>query len=133
MKLVNRETDYAIQALLFMAKTDKIITCRELKAELTMPQPFLRKIMQILTKNNILTSCKGKGGGFVLQKSPKKLFLTDIMRIFQGNFSIKECLRNRKLCPEIKICSLRRKLDSIEKLLANELEKITIYSLLYDS
>ncbi|MBU2258562.1 MAG: Rrf2 family transcriptional regulator, partial [Candidatus Omnitrophica bacterium] len=67
MKLITRDTDYALRALCFIAKNkDKVTPAPELVAKLKIPRPFLRKILQSLDKNGLLKSYKGKGGGFVM-------------------------------------------------------------------
>ena len=70
MKLINRDTDYAVRALSYiLRRKDKIVTAAELVRELDMPRPFLRKILQSLNKNGFLKSQRGKGGGFILAPS----------------------------------------------------------------
>ena len=131
MKLITRDSDYAIRALCFIARNkNKRVSVTSLIQELEIPRPFLRKILQILTINNILTSFKGKGGGFELAKKPEAVFIKTIMEIFQGTFKLSECILRNKLCPEIKICELRKKLDEIEADVAKKLNRITIQTLI---
>jgi len=131
LKLINRDTDYALRALSFIAKHNKeIITVSELAEELKIPRPFLRKILQILNKKGILKSNRGIGGGFVLAKPPRKIFLFDLMEIFQGKFSLNECLFKKLICPDKNKCALRGKINNIEKYVVSELENITVGALL---
>ena len=65
MKLITRDTDYAVRALCFIGQRQKrLISASELVANLKIPRPFLRKILQTLNREGILNSYKGKGGGF---------------------------------------------------------------------
>ena len=131
MSLMNRNTDYAVRAICFIAqKPDKIIPADDLVQDLKISRPFLRKILQILNKKKILKSYKGKNGGFKLAVPPEKLFLIDVMKIFQGKFKLKDCLLSKNICPNRARCSLRRKLSEIEQYVAAELEAISISSLL---
>jgi len=131
MKLITRDTDYALRAVCFIAKYEgKIIPVSKLAGELNVPQPFLRKILQVLSKKNVLKSVKGQGGGFLLNRRPKDIFLTDIMRIFQGKLNLNECSLKKLLCPEQKICPLRKKISKIEQYVLRELKAISIASLL---
>ncbi|MDO8661821.1 MAG: Rrf2 family transcriptional regulator [Candidatus Omnitrophota bacterium] len=131
MKLITRNTDYALRALCFIAKSDgKIIPVSGLARELRVPQPFLRKILQVLSKKRILKSLKGQGGGFLLKRSPVKIFLPDIMRIFQGKLRLNECSLKKLLCPEQKTCPLRKKISGIERYVLRELNAISIASLI---
>jgi Rrf2 family protein len=131
MKLITRYTDYALRALCFIGKYNgKIVSVSRLSHELGIPQPFLRKILQILNKKRVLKSLKGLGGGFLLNKSPANIFLTDIMRIFQGKLSLNECSLKKLLCPERRVCPLRKKISGIESYVLRELNSISIASLI---
>lgn len=131
MKLITRDTDYAIRALCFIAKhKGKRIAVSELVEELKMPRPFLRKLLQILDKKGFLKSYKGQGGGFELAVSPNKIFLTDIMKIFQEAFKLNECLFKKHICPNIKKCILKKKIDRIERYVIKKLKAVNIACLL---
>ncbi|MDD2927612.1 MAG: Rrf2 family transcriptional regulator [Candidatus Omnitrophica bacterium] len=131
MKLITRSTDYALRALCFIAKyKGKIVSVSELALKLRVPQPFLRKILQALNGKGILTSLKGQGGGFTLAKEPAKIFITDIMRIFQGTLRLNECFLQKLACPHKKTCLLRKKITGIERYVLRELNSITLESLL---
>lgn len=64
-----------------------------------------------------------------MAKPAGKIFLVDLIRIFQGPFKLNECLFKKKACPNIKRCALRKKLKEIEDYVIKELNSITIGSL----
>ena len=131
MKLITRDTDYALRSLCYIARDNKrTVAVSELVRELKIPRPFLRKILQVLNKKKILKSRKGIGGGFLLALSARKIFLVDLIEIFQGEFSLNECLFKKLSCPNIKTCCLRKKINRIEGYVMNELKSISIASLL---
>lgn len=133
MKLINRNTDYAIKALMHIAKQNsERIPVSELAKTLEIPNPFLRKILQILNKRGVLNSYKGKGGGFLLACPPDKIFLKDLINIFQGPVKLNECIFKKNICPDLKTCSLKKKIDALEKYVVLELKSITLASLLED-
>jgi Rrf2 family protein len=131
MKLITRNTDYAIRALCFISKNDnRVISVGELAKRLKTPRPFLRKILQILNREGVLKSYKGKSGGFLLARPTCKIFVTDLIGIFQGPLRLDNCILAKMLCPEMKRCLLRRKIKEIESYILRELRNITIDSLL---
>ncbi len=131
MKLITRDTDYAIRALCFIAKNrERKVSASELVKKINTPRPFLRKNLQILNKKGILKSSKGLGGGFQLAQGPQKIFIMDLMNIFQGPFKLNECILKKKICPNIASCSLKKKIDRIEKNVISELKSVTIACLL---
>ncbi len=131
MKLITRDTDYALRALCFIAKDkEKIISAAELVRELKIPRSFLRKVLQVLNRKKILKSYKGTGGGFILALPVQKIFLVDLIEIFQGPLRINECFFKKMTCPNTKTCILRKKINNIEKNVIRELKSITLSSLL---
>jgi Rrf2 family protein len=131
MKLITRDTDYAVRALLYMAKQpERIISVMELSKATKIPGPFLRKILQILQKRKVLKSYKGKGGGFQLAMEPFRISISGLVKIFQGKMQFHECTLSKKECPEMLGCSLRAKIGVIEKRLISELDSITLDTLI---
>ena len=131
MKLLTRDTDYAIRAIAYIARAkEDIVPASELVEALRVPYPFLRKIMQKLNAARILKSYKGQGGGFILAVPARKISLMRLINIFQGPFRLNECFLKKKVCPNIAKCGLKRRIDSIERHLVKELSAINIGCLL---
>ncbi len=131
MNLITRNTDYAIRALCYIVKSNKnMVSVRELVEGLKMPGPFLRKILQELSRKGILRSYKGKNGGFVLAIRPEKIYVGELIEIFQGPIKLQEHIFRKKICPEIKSCILKKKIDEIEEYTISELNSLSISSLL---
>jgi len=131
MKLITRDTDYAIRALLFIIRQkQEIISVSRLVKNLKIPRPFLRKILQILNKKGLLNSYKGQGGGFSLRVAADRIFLLDLIEIFQGRLKLNECVFKKRICLNIKTCKLKKRIDSIQKYIISELKDITLTSLL---
>lgn len=103
---------------------------RHLTQVLSIPRPFLRKILQILNKANILDSYKGAGGGFSLAENVKNIAVFDLVEIFQGPFKITQHKFKNKVCPHTKRCRLKGKLDGIEVDVIRKLKSINIADLL---
>jgi len=131
MKLITRDTDYALRALSYVARKKKdIFTVTGLVKELNIPRAFLRKILQKLNKAGILRSHRGAGGGFLLAKKASKIYLVDLIEIFQGPLNINECFFKKIPCPNRGVCILRKRIKNIEKRVLKELKAITVSSLL---
>ena len=134
MKLITRDTDYAVRALAFIAKQKlDIIPVSQLVKCLKIPRPFLRKILQMLNKKGLLSSYKGQGGGFKLAVAPGRIFLFDLIETFQGSVKLNECIFKKRVCPNIKTCKLKKRLDNIQNYVISELKNITLASLLNEA
>jgi len=130
MKLITRDTDYAIRSILAIAGHEGVVAATELEKEIKVPRPFLRKILQSLQKRGILRSYKGKRGGFTIKRDLSKIRLTDMVRIFQGPIKLNECIFKKHICPNRSKCPIRRKIIAIERHVIRELNSITLESFL---
>jgi len=131
MKLISRNTDYAVRAVCYIAgQKNRLVTAEELVKHLNIPKPFLRKILQTLNKKNVLKSHRGIGGGFELARKPGSIYLLELIDVFQGPFKLNECFFKRQVCPNRKSCFLKKKIGSIEDIVHAELNNITIESIM---
>jgi len=131
MKLLTRNTDYGIRAICYMSKHNAdMVSAAELAKALEVPGPFLRKILQVLNKEGVVRSRKGLAGGFRLAAKPQDISLIDLIEAFQGKLKINECLFKKSLCPNTRMCTLKNRIDGIEKYVMSELRSISIQDLL---
>lgn len=131
MKLITRDTDYAVRALRVIAQSkEKMISTGYLEEKLGVPRTFLRKILQLLQKAGILNSTKGNQGGFILARSAQKISLLDLVKVFQGDFCVSECVFLKKPCTQKSRCPLRSELKKIEDYALKRLGAVTLKSLL---
>jgi Rrf2 family protein len=129
MKLITRNTDYALRAICYIVKQRRMVTVTELVKALGVPRPFMRKILQRLSQEKILVSYKGQAGGFKLKLSAGQIFVTRVMRIFQGPLGLDGCFLKKQACPNKGKCVLRKKINFIQNNALDQLKQINIASL----
>lgn len=130
MKLITKDTDYAVRALIYLrGNKARVVSVSELVDNLKIPRPFLRKIMQTLTNGGIVNSQKGKQGGFKLALTADKILLVELRKIFQGKFKLTDCFFKKDACRNFDKCLLKKKILSIEKYVAGRLSAIRIADL----
>ena len=133
MKLVTKESDYAIRAVLFLAQNqERYVSSREIAEKDNIPLRFLRKILIILKKKKIIETKEGVAGGIKLKKKAGNISLKDLITLFQGNVQFTECLFRGKVCHNRATCVLRERIINIETKVAEEFERITIKTLIND-
>lgn len=69
------------------------------------PRSFLSGILVSLTKNGLLTSKKGKGGGYVLAAAPSSISVARIVHLLDGQGPPPHACCGE--CPEPGRCSIR--------------------------
>lgn len=131
MRLITKNTDYAIRALLSLAKNkDKLISSSLIARQERIPLAFLRGILQRLIKRGIIVSKEGVSGGVRLAKKPSHIRVSDLIRMFQGDIELTQCLFRKRICSNRPECILRKNIKVIEVKLIREFDKISIASLL---
>lgn len=130
MKLLRKDTDIALKALVLMAKDrPKKMDTASLAKEMGVSRLFLRRILLQLQKKGYLVSAKGKGGGFWLNLAPSAIKIIKIIELFQGKVELQDCLFQKNLCSDIRTCVLRHKLLELENNLVNQLKGMTLEDL----
>ncbi len=65
--MLSNASKYAIRAVLYLAEKSSVKTkfgAKHIAEELEIPQPFIAKLLQQLSKANVISSTKGPRGGF---------------------------------------------------------------------
>ncbi len=130
MKILTKQSDYAIRALIELARAgEDFLSSREISKRQNIPYHFLRRIMGDLIKSGMVESREGAGGGMKLGSEPHSIKITEVMEIFQGRIELSDCMFRKKICENRKTCVLRKEIKRIEKVVADEFSRITIGSL----
>ncbi len=97
--LLTKKSEYALLALVIIAKTKEPQNTDVLSTQLHISKSFLAKILQTLAKNNILKSYKGVNGGFLLEKKPEDLTIFELVTIAEEKIpAVFECSTGAQIC-----------------------------------
>lgn len=114
--MLSNTSKYAIRALIYLAINEEHSSktgIKKIAAELSIPAPFLAKILQILARHKLLISSKGPNGGFSLGKNSRKIKLYDIVTVIDGSDIFDKCLISMRTCNEEGIpCPLHHKYEA---------------------
>ena len=104
--MISKKTKYAINALVFLAKhgNDGPVLISRIAQEEHIPHKFLEAILLDLKRSGILSSKKGKGGGYYLLKAADEINMADVMRLFDGPIALLPCVTHMyyEKCEECK-------------------------------
>ncbi len=107
--MLSKSCIYALRSIVFIAHNASIeakIGIKEIAEELDLPTHYLGKILQQLSKNNIIQSIKGPNGGFYLNDKSKEVKLITIIDIIDGLDFFNSCGLGLKQCSEDHPCPL---------------------------
>jgi Rrf2 family transcriptional regulator, iron-sulfur cluster assembly transcription factor len=109
--IFSKKCEYGLQAVLYLATRGpyEIVPVDEIAGSLNIPKEFVSKILQSLTESGIVSSRKGKSGGFALAKDPQMIRLIDIVAAIDGLGMFNTCVLGFPHCNPDKPCPLHDK------------------------
>lgn len=113
--VLSQTAEYALRAVLYMAEhgTEEPYRVTALAAALRIPQNYLSKTMHILARQGILTSARGKHGGFRLARPASEIPLLDVIRPFDQLEARRQCLLGRPTCSDATPCAAHSRWKSL--------------------
>ena len=92
--MLSKKTKYGLKALSYLAKQEHHvpILIADISESENISKKFLESILLILKKNGILSSKKGKGGGYYLLKKPSEIKVATIIRLLEGPIAMLPCV-----------------------------------------
>ncbi|UCS92484.1 Rrf2 family transcriptional regulator [Echinicola marina] len=134
--MFSKACEYAIRAVLYIAtqsEQGKRTSLKAISKEIDSPEAFTAKILQQLSKNNVLQSIKGPNGGFEIDEaSMQRIKLIEIVRIMDGEQLFTGCALGLKACNMDKPCPLHHEFLGIRTNIHQLLDNTTIKKLVND-
>lgn len=105
---LTRAGEYAIRCVLYLSISGKGVLAKRKDIARTMeiPEQFLGKIAQQLSRAGIIEIVQGAGGGFRLITSPEKLTLLDVVETVIGEIALNDCVANPNRCYRSPSCTV---------------------------
>lgn len=121
-------SNYALRSLQLAAlKSPDLVRVDDVVRVHGVARPHIVKIVHELGKAGLLTTQRGRGGGFRLAKAPSDIVIGDVVRLTEGPLDLVECFNpNTNTCPLIGICKLSRALQTATKAFMAVLDDLTL-------
>ena len=78
---------------------------RDLAQRADIPPNYLSKVLLALRNVGLLTTARGSGGGYTLQKRPKEIHLVEVVGVFDAAMVDPPCLLGRQQCSDEDPCT----------------------------
>jgi Rrf2 family transcriptional regulator, iron-sulfur cluster assembly transcription factor len=107
---LTRGADYAVRLMIHFAAVapPKRMTRDALAQATGLPESFVAKILQSLTRAGLVTSRRGLDGGFALGVDPRNISLVDIIEAIDGPIALNVCLVTGAGCEQQVWCGAHR-------------------------
>lgn len=92
---------------------------------------YLEQLFSPLRKAKLIKSIRGAQGGYILNKEPKDIKVSDIMYVLEGPIEIADCIEGA-VCNNIDCCATRILWKKIKDSIDSVMESITLQDIVND-
>jgi Rrf2 family protein len=113
--MLSQKARYALRAMIELARENGQVTAGELAVRADAPRKFLEAILLTLSRQGLVTSRRGKFGGYLLGREPAAISFAEIIRLVDGPLALTPCVsrtafRRCEDCRDLATCALREAL-----------------------
>ncbi len=100
--------EYTVRTMLHLASKPRgtVVKICDIAQQWDIPETFLRKIIQLLTKSSLVLSHRGVGGGIELAKPAEEITLLDAIEAAEGELALNKCLIHAGMCQRDSWCTV---------------------------
>ena len=117
--MISTKARYALRVMIDLAQNqqDGYIPLKDIAARQDISEKYLEIILKALVKGKIIKGLRGKGGGYMLTRSPEEYVIGEIIELTEGPLAPVACmLPDADPCPRKDTCMtlpLWQKYDSV--------------------
>ena len=134
--MFSKACEYGIKASVFIVEQSlnkKKVSLKDIAKAIDSPEAYTSKILQQLSRNDIIHSEKGPTGGFLIDQSQmENVKLSTIVTAIDGDSIYEECGLGFHECNESKPCLIHNQYISIRRDLKTMLENTSLMDLSED-
>jgi Rrf2 family protein len=129
--MLSNKAKYGLKALMHLAGAQGVSLAADIAADNNIPRKFLDAILLELTKAGILSSKKGKGGGYMLARPADAVTAGQIIRILDGPLAPIACASRTAFrpcpdCPDVDACAIREVMLDVRDAMSLILDRTSI-------
>ncbi|HLS69718.1 MAG TPA: SUF system Fe-S cluster assembly regulator [Kiloniellales bacterium] len=125
---LNRLTDYAVVVMAQMANGEgRVRTASQLSEDIGVPLPTVAKVLNALTRDGLVVSQRGVGGGYRLGAPPERITVAAIVQALEGPIALTACVDGQSgNCESEALCPMRGNWDRVNNAIREALEGVTL-------
>ncbi|WP_308389836.1 Rrf2 family transcriptional regulator [Acidithiobacillus sp. AMEEHan] len=107
--ILSKNSEIALAGLVYLAKhhSDSPARGKEVALHLQKEEQYVKSILRILAKNEILRVVKGKNGGYLFSTQAQYLTVADVVRIVDRYLPTSDCIFRKKICSRSRGCPMQ--------------------------
>jgi Rrf2 family protein len=131
--MLSNKAKYGLKAMVYLARHEgqgPVLIADIAEAE-RIPRKFLDAILLEMKNTGLLSSKKGKGGGYTLARPAARIMVGDIVRVLDGPLAPVPCVsrtayRRCDDCPDESACAIRAVMQDVRDAIAAILDNTTL-------
>lgn len=130
--MFSKTCEYAIRAMIFIAQKSRDgerVGIKDIAKGIEAPEHFIAKILQELSRKNLVLSVKGPNGGFYHDHESAQSSLADIVKTIDGDKIFSGCGLGLQQCSESHPCPIHHEFKKVRGSIQRMLEKARIGTL----
>jgi Rrf2 family transcriptional regulator, iron-sulfur cluster assembly transcription factor len=134
--IFSKSFGYAVRGVLYivwMQNTKQYVQAEEIAEKLCVPRHFVSKILKKLVKAGVLSSSKGKTGGFTVNEATTGFILLRLFEITDGLDTFHKCSLRLQECHAAHPCPLHQQMNDIKQSLKMTLSVTSIGDLIKEN
>jgi Rrf2 family protein len=123
--------EYTVRAMLYLAAkpAGTVAQIYDIAQQGEIPENFLRKIVQLLTRSNLILSHRGVGGGIELARPAAEITLLDVLEAAEGKLALNKCLIRPGWCYRDAWCAVHLVWSEVQEQMKEILRRRSIAEL----
>lgn len=125
--------EYGLFGVMYLAQTERgrVVPLSEISEAQQIPEKFLAKIFQSLSRSSIVRSHRGVRGGFTLAGNAPEISMKQVLEAIQGPYHLMKCTENKEACTKnpADYCAVHEALLMAERRLHSVFEKVSLADL----
>jgi Rrf2 family protein len=115
--MLSTTSQYALRALVRLAAEPggAAVLGRDLAKECDVPANYLSKLLWQLRNAGLVSTTRGSGGGYKLERPPGQIRLSDVVEVFEGLRNRPTCLLGKGECSDADACSAHHAWKNVRK------------------
>ena len=112
------------------SRAEENLSARQLAAETSLPLPAVSKVLKALSREGLLISHRGAGGGYSLSRRPERISVGEVLSAVEGPIAMTECIDNEGGCRQEALCPVRPNWERINHAVKEVLDAITLIDMM---
>lgn len=133
--MFSKACQYAIKATIYIAQqtlSGQSVSVKEIAHSIGAPEAFTAKTLQLLSKNGLVGSSRGKQGGFfVSEEQLDRVKIFDIIKIVDGDSLFIQCGLGLKECSSTNPCPVHEEFKLVRSGIISMAQKYSLRELAF--